>query len=133
MKSYWYIRVKKLAIALASKDNKMAKSRIYLRRNSEYYLLGSDVYERHYIYIFLIYYQVVYICYFSLCFVAWHHIYFIFAHDLVRIFPIFVLGYSRVKHIKFNRTFPVSSLSFFLSILSCNYRFELHIGIFRYF
>jgi len=32
---YRYIRVKKLAIALASKDNTMAKPLIYLRRNSE--------------------------------------------------------------------------------------------------
>jgi hypothetical protein len=31
----WHDRVKKLAIALASKDNTMAKRRIYLRRNSE--------------------------------------------------------------------------------------------------
>ena len=33
--SCWCIRVKKLSIALASKDKTMAKRRIYLRRNSE--------------------------------------------------------------------------------------------------
>jgi hypothetical protein len=32
---YMYIRVNNLAIVLASKDNTMAKYRIYLRRNSE--------------------------------------------------------------------------------------------------
>ena len=33
--SYWCIRVEKLAIAFASKDNTVANPRIYLRRNSE--------------------------------------------------------------------------------------------------
>ena len=58
-----------MAIALAGKDNSMAKPRIYLRRIRPHF--GTDVYERdiYYIYI-LIYYQVVYICYILLCFVA---------------------------------------------------------------
>ena len=57
-----------------------------------------------YIY-FFIYYQVVCICYFWLCFVAWHHIYFIFAHDLARLFPLFVLGYRRVKTLNLTKHF----------------------------
>jgi len=41
---------KKLAFALASKDNTMAKPRIYLRRKRPHF--GSDVYERHIYYIY---------------------------------------------------------------------------------
>ena len=94
-----------------------------LNKTSMALLFTSDI-----SYIYLIYYQVFYRCYFSLCFVAWHHIYSIFDHDLPRLFPLFVLGYRRVKHIKFNRTFPVSSLSFLFTVF-CNFRFELRVGL----
>jgi hypothetical protein len=57
---YKCIRVKKLAIALANKDNTIAKPWIYLRRIRPHF--DSNVYQRHIYYFILIYYQVVYIC-----------------------------------------------------------------------
>jgi hypothetical protein len=42
--------------------------------------------------------------------------------------PLFELSYRPVKRC-FNRIFPISSLSFFLFTMFCNYRFELHLGV----
>jgi hypothetical protein len=122
---YRCIRVKKLATALASKDNTMAEPRIYLRRIRPHF--GTDVYERHIYYIYiLIYYQVVYICYILLCFVAWHLFILFLPETWPEYSSLFVLGYRLVKNIlNLTEHFQIRPCHFFflpcLIIFASNY------------